>query len=76
MASNAQLSADSLGMYSESYWLPAAGKIAKYFHFGVRNVQEQFFRAGNPKFVPRQNFIYHSTDMVGSRFHRSKVKIT
>jgi hypothetical protein len=45
MASNAQLSADSLGMYPESYWLPAAGNIAKYFYFGVRNVQEQLFRA-------------------------------
>jgi hypothetical protein len=43
MASNSQLSADSLGMYLESYWLPAAGNIAKYFHFGVRNVQEQLF---------------------------------
>jgi hypothetical protein len=43
MASNAQLSADSLGMYPESYWLPATGNIAKYFHFGVRNFQEQLF---------------------------------
>jgi hypothetical protein len=73
MASNAQLSADSLGMYPESYWLPAARNIAKYFQFGIRNVQEQLFLAGNPKFVPRQDFIYHGTDMVSSCFHRSKV---